>query len=289
MKFSQRIGCTMVETVLQTWGMNDALRNSLWNVLDANIWSAPGFRGNQAFRLGKIDEFSLDLWANFFKKPMDVRPDKHSQILGEIRTHFFGCPWFEVYDFVEFVVRQQRSQELEQHVNRILEREIAGFRYISGRFVPVTDEQEVKALQEALEKGPYEGVTAHMQKAVDHLSSRENPDYRNSIKESISAVESMAKEMTGRPRASLKDALGMIEEAGRIHPALKKGLSSLYGYTSDEGGIRHAMLNEPDISATDAKFFLVSCSAFVNYLKAKSTNATQPQVPAGTAASRRRS
>jgi len=45
---------------------------------------------------------------------------------------------------------------------------------------------------------------------------------------------------------------------------------ALYGYTSDSGGIRHALSDE-DVTPTfeDAKFMLVSCSAFINYLKAK--------------------
>ena len=43
----------------------------------------------------------------------------------------------------------------------------------------------------------------------------------------------------------------------------------LYGYTSDEGGIRHAMLDEPNLTSADARYFLLSCTSFVNYLKAQ--------------------
>ena len=50
---------------------------------------------------------------------------------------------------------------------------------------------------------------------------------------------------------------------------MKASLSSLYGYTSDADGIRHAMLDEPSLSFTDAKFMLVVCTAFVNYLTGK--------------------
>jgi hypothetical protein len=104
---------------------------------------------------------------------------------------------------------------------------------------------------------------------LELLSNRKNPDYRNSIKESISAVESMAKTITQKPKADLEEALRILERSGKIHGALKAGFSKLYGYTSDEGGIRHAMMEEPDLSSSDAQFFLVSCSAFTNYLKSK--------------------
>jgi len=51
---------------------------------------------------------------------------------------------------------------------------------------------------------------------------------------------------------------------------LKRAFTALYGYTSDSGGIRHSLLEE-DIAVTmeDAKFMLVTCSAFINYLKSK--------------------
>lgn len=63
------------------------------------------------------------------------------------------------------------------------------------------------------------------------------------------------------------DALKVIEKRGSLHQALKDGFIKLYGYTSDEGGIRHAMLNEPNLASSDALYFLLSCTSFVNYLK----------------------
>jgi hypothetical protein len=35
---------------------------------------------------------------------------------------------------------------------------------------------------------------------------------------------------------------------------------------SDESGIRHALLHEPNIGFIEAKYMIVSCSAFVDYL-----------------------
>ena len=55
-----------------------------------------------------------------------------------------------------------------------------------------------------------------------------------------------------------------------MHPALKGGLLKLYGYTSDSGGIRHA-ISDGDNPPTygEAKFMLVACSGFVNLLATK--------------------
>jgi hypothetical protein len=79
----------------------------------------------------------------------------------------------------------------------------------------------------------------------------------------------MARIVSGSDKATLGDALKIIEKGGKLRPALKEAFLKLYGYTSDADGIRHAMLEEPDLAASDARYFLVSCSSFVNYLKSQ--------------------
>jgi hypothetical protein len=98
------------------------------------------------------------------------------------------------------------------------------------------------------------------------LSDRQGADFRNSIKESISAVEAASRLGTGQTKASLGDALKHVPN---LHPALKNGFSAIYGYTSDQSGIRHSLLDEPDIDYADAKFMLVACAAFTSFLHTK--------------------
>ena len=105
------------------------------------------------------------------------------------------------------------------------------------------------------------------------MANRKSPDYRNSIKEAISAVEAICNLITGEKRATLGQALKRIEEKVSLHPALKNAFSNLYGYTSDAEGIRHALLDEPNLGFEEAKFMLVSCSAFINYLISKASKA----------------
>ena len=45
-----------------------------------------------------------------------------------------------------------------------------------------------------------------------------------------------------------------------------EAFKDLYGYASDENGIRHGGIDFKNVPPEDAKFMLVSCSAFVNYL-----------------------
>jgi hypothetical protein len=61
----------------------------------------------------------------------------------------------------------------------------------------------------------------------------------------------------------------------RVHPALRNGFGNLYGFTSDEKGIRHPLLEKPDaqVDETDALYMLGSCAAFVSYLINKARHA----------------
>lgn len=273
--FSQRKGLKPIPEVAQVGGMSDELRNSLWNALDVVFWSASGFRYGRSGGTGEIEEFSRQLWFHHFKKPVDARPgygrtDRSGQILKEIRAHFFSCQWNEVYDFLEFVARlySREKPQIPDYLNTILERELAGYRFVDGVILDITDAREVALLSEALADTKFGPVTAHLKRSLELLADRKQPDYRNSIKESISAVEAMARIVSESPKATLGDALKVLERKGQLHPALKDGFSKLYGYTNDGDGIRHAMLDEPNLDQSDAKYFLLSCTSFINYLKA---------------------
>jgi hypothetical protein len=72
--------------------------------------------------------------------------------------------------------------------------------------------------------------------------------------------------------ASLGAALKVLEKRGVMHPALKSAFSSLYGYTSGADGIRHALMEESNLTSADARFMLIGCSAFVHYVIACAAN-----------------
>ena len=104
--------------------------------------------------------------------------------------------------------------------------------------------------------------------AISLLYDRESPDYKNAIKESISAVELICAKITKQNAPILSKALDKMEKDGIInmHPALKASFEKLYGYTSSGSGIRHAKINNDEITFELAQFFLIACSAFTNYL-----------------------
>ena len=78
----------------------------------------------------------------------------------------------------------------------------------------------------------------------------------------------MARQLAPDASSTLGPALTSLEETGRLHPALKKAFSNLYGYASDEEGIRHSLIDDAASPAgqDEAVFMLGACASFASYL-----------------------
>jgi hypothetical protein len=278
MKFSQRIGKVSVRQSIQIESLDQETTNRLWNKIlvdffeDLNNFSSSGKDSQKTFLLKMI-------WGEFFANPVDEFP---KNILGQdfnegaiqiIKNWFYKGKWYDKFDLIEFISRLDANfthLKWSEIVNNTLERSSSGYRLIENRIVQITSEEEISEIENAINKSKFKEIEVHLNSALDYLSNREKQDYRNSIKESISAVESMCKLIIGNEKATLGEALTQIENKYKLHPSLKKSFSCLYGYTSDSGGIRHSLLaNDIIVKMEDAKFMLVICSAFINYLKLK--------------------
>lgn len=273
MKFSQRIGMKPIKTEIQIDSMDSDLRTALWNSF--HLFYLQAINSSWIYQ-SEFEWFFISLWQNFFKFPIDTLVDSVDRTTKVIRDWFFENKWYEVYDFIEFISSERcpvNSDKFRKYCNSMLERELSAYRFVDEVITKITDENELNEIEEAINssmKTKLSGVHLHLKSALAKLSNRKDPDYRNSIKESISAVESISQIISGNSKAELGQALKVLEQNVGLHNALKKGFMAIYGYTSDEGGIRHAMLEKDTIDFEDAKFMLVSCAAFINYLIMKS-------------------
>ncbi|PYV16609.1 MAG: hypothetical protein DMG21_11065 [Acidobacteria bacterium] len=165
---------------------------------------------------------------------------------------------------------EHAAATFQKACNDLFEREVSGYRFVDGKVAPITSQEEVGEVEEAANvAGRMKPGAVHFQRALELLADRKSPDYRYSVKESISAVEAACRVLAGKPKAQLTDLLRKVKDTVGLHPALEKAFVSMYGYTSDEQGVRHSLLDESNLTFEDAKFMLVSCAAFVNYLRAK--------------------
>ena len=249
------------------------LRNGLWNVVFRYCLEALTNK-SLSRDLDEIQRLIVKvIWQDYYKLPLDDISEVCSLNLSFIKIQFNKCQWYEVYDFTQFcahLLDEKNSSDFKSECNSILERELSGYRFVGEEIAPITSNTEIAEIEKAIATN--DPIATHLRTALDLISNRESPDYRNSIKESISAVESLCGIIVDNPKATLGDALSAIRRNGTIelHPALNAAFDKLYGYTSDANGIRHALLDELDeLRQEDAIFMLVACSAFVNYLKVK--------------------
>lgn len=270
MRFSQRIGRRPIKNIIQNDSMDKDLRAGLWNALQVIVLDVLDVHYNWIIG-SPYEQLFRSLWSNFFKYPLDNLDNDWDETRRRIRDWYFEAEWDLVYDFIEFIAQNISDPDKElfvENCNSVLEKELSAYRFIGDNIGEITSEAEISAIEAALaDSSPLAGINGHLQSALEKFTDRKNPDYRNSIKESISAVEGMARLITGDPKATLGQAIKRLKDNGLVlHRALEDAWGKLYGYTSDSGGIRHAMLEESKIQSSDAKYMLVSCSAFVSYL-----------------------
>ena len=138
------------------------------------------------------------LWLDFFKLPLDSLSKDLHVIDLEIRTRFFKWSWHEVYDFIEFVAQiiPVRWRTLMYAILQYCSwTGNVAYRFVDGVIAPITSEEEISAINDALAV-KFSPVRPHLNSALEKLTDRKNPDYRNSIKESISAVEALVQTIT---------------------------------------------------------------------------------------------
>jgi hypothetical protein len=284
--FSERVGAVPPRKNIQIEDMDESLKNSLWNVIYL-------FYGKEETRSWM--SVATSVAQHVCKVPVDKIGGTEITSLAWLRDVFFEGPWHQAYEIIEQIYQDEdlmsavissshhyrrltynardRFEGLKSDLNTVLERELSGYRFISDKLSPITSPVEVAAIERAvIDLGVEEhlGAREHLLTALEFLGKKPMPDYRNSIKESISSIEAIVNRIAGTNGNGVSVALDRISEKFPMHRALKASFKSLYGYTSDENGIRHSILEESSIGYEEAAFMLVACSAFASFLIAKS-------------------
>lgn len=228
LRFSERIGIVTATATLQTNEISIPLRNSFWNlILDTCL------TGQVASDRQKIKA----IWRDIFRLPMDDLDPVYwgkscKTMLSEL---FFTSQWYIVLDLIEYIAfefvhlrndTKHARDWFEQQANLILEEQFSGYRFIGDVLAPISNEDEVRSIEESIcatKQGLY-GTGSHMRNALTLLAQRPNPDLPNSIKESISAIESLSKQLTRGKGGGLGQALGILDGTVHFHPQFREGL-----------------------------------------------------------------
>ena len=270
--FSERKGIKHFSDIVQTKDLNERTRNKLYTA-SKEIFDLINKNPN---KYG--DYFVEYVYEELFSLTKRDIPNYYGYVYSEIFEIIYGIfqkeNYIEVFTFIEGIInaytyidnisysRFNCRKYYIQLLSTIFKTENVNYRIIDGKVTDIVNEEQINSIEETL-NNPYKVVSEHYSKAIEQLYSVK--DYANSIKESISTVEAMCQIINGS-KETLGKALNNLKV--EIHPALKSAYSSIYGYTSDENGTRHANgIGEKNATFEEAKYMLVSCSAFVNYLK----------------------
>jgi hypothetical protein len=274
--------------VIQIDSMNIALRNGLWDALTISYWneyspyiySELNPYGNYSEGSGQFINYRLilDIWIDFFNHRLEEMPNDTSSFVFILRKWFFNesdTLWNDVYDFVEFLAAndadKQRSDKFRDECNKVLEKRLSGYRFIGERIAPIISDVEIKEIEKALSyEGNLQAVSKHIERAIKSMSNRENPDFPNSIAESMKALGAVCKKIAGKEDDTLGNAFQATNKKLGLDEHLFAGIRSIYKYTCEAGGIRYPEKDSnvpPELE--DAQFMLVICSGIVNYLTEK--------------------
>lgn len=202
------------------------------------------------------------------------KPYSHIAIIPYLEND--ETPWWKILNLIEYTIEYLEEEQFESiklefidSINSEFERLNFAYRIVDDCVAEITSEQEIKSIEKAIEENT-DNVAMHLNEALKQYSNKENPDYRNSIKESISAVEAVSREITGENKMHFEK---MKNKLKNVHPDLIYSIKKLYDYTNDKKtGIRHALMDETaeyTPGAEEALYMLVTCSAFINYLNSK--------------------
>lgn len=285
--FSHRKGLTPQTAVMH----KDCIPSEVVNAINSSYYLLCEELKIQGHYFGYTQqEIEKLIWWKFLNKPLQDY-SYEGVYIAVFRTYLEGNNnlWYKKLDLLEYVIRVSIERAVKNNDGRLLsifskfvnllnsefERLDFGYRIIDNMVTDITSDEEIKCLEQAIAESK-DNVREHLEKALEHYSHKPDPDIRNSIKEAITAVETVCREYTGLTgdNGTLGKALNKLEEKGIIlHPALKRGFDQLYTYTnSAETGIRHALM-DPDgkyvPSKDEAYLMLVQCSTFINYLRMK--------------------
>ena len=270
--FSQAYGYAELPQPLKLEEISDEARTRFWSVLYGFVnsesrpysgWVGKYWRAVLSFLHVRyyghaLDEFdsSLENFVRVYKSTfMQARFNELFDLLLAIMRHP-ECP----QDFIQKVA----AEFIESRLAYVVDIDPPPTIYPAA-----TREEGEAVLQATAELGSagLSGAVNHLRKAADCINQGDSP---GAVRESIHAVESTARSFAPNAK-TLKPALKSLEEAGGLHPALKRAFSNLYGFTSDEQGIRHALIDNPqaNVGQDEAIFMLGACASFSSYLARK--------------------
>jgi hypothetical protein len=217
---------------------------------------------------------AMDLHVLFFKEPADEFDYGAYENKERLKDFIDRANIGRLFDLIEFFVRHHGcSDEMKRELADAFVTARAAYRVFDNKYIAaIGTEEQGAAFECAVSEAEAKNATAVRKQLIAAGLALRDGHWADSVRESIHAVEAMAVRLAPGTE-TLGAALKVLEQGGHLHGSLKAAFGSLYGYSSDEEGVRHALVfgNEAQVDEADALFMLGACASFVSYLLARGT------------------
>jgi hypothetical protein len=226
-----------------------------------------------------------DLFHGRLSEYNNIKFDNGYCCLEEIEHCLGNCIYqFSIIDFLlQEIANLSKTEGREipnfsNELNKGFERVSFPYRIVCNHVTPLTDVEENREIESAAQNVS-DNIREHLDCALRELTRGANANYRNSVHESLSAVEAFCEKYTGSD--ILATSLNTFNKKKKLHPQLIEAFKNLYSYSSQKNtGSRHGWAVEDDTFVPtfyEARFMLVASSAFINYIKGKFSENLEPQ------------
>jgi hypothetical protein len=269
--FSQRTGLEPIPPQLKLGEVSADLRRLLYYYISLEIDREVGLRYDYFSK--KWERVARDLWVLFLKKSAADFQIQRGEWRNLLQVFISRENIGQLFDLVEFFLRHKNcSEELKQELAQSFVSARSAYRIFDNQYIAaIGTEEQAGAFQRAINDAELKNATAVRAQLIKAGVALRNAEWANCVRESIHAVEATAVRLAPETK-TLGAALGALEKRGHLHGGLKAAFGALYGYSSDEEGVRHALVFENDskVDETDALFMLGACASFVSYLLSRS-------------------
>jgi hypothetical protein len=196
-----------------------------------------------------------------------------SNIWDEVLQLVKGCEWFKVYDLIErgyiYIAEKYHHEaaKFEQSINEYFREEGIGWQLVDGEIQIRGTEAFESSVHGAIQTLAASGRTTasgELHEALRDLSRRPTPDITGAIQHAMAALECVARDCTGNPKATLGD---IIKRNPNLLPKpLDEAVEKVWGYASEMG--RHLREGRvPDLE--QAELIVGLAASLANYFDNK--------------------
>ncbi len=271
--FSQRAGLAPIPPQLKLGQVSAQLRTQIYYYISLEIDRESRSRYNGSVLRDQWIRVAQDLLVLFFGQDIERFTYSSTENKRRLKTFIEGADFGSLFDFIEFLARHGGcSEELKHDLAQAFVSARAAYRIYDNQYIAAIGTQEqAAAFERAIDDAATNGATGARTHLVHAGVALRSSDWAGCVRESIHAVEAVAVRLA-TDTDTLGAALKVLERRGHLHGALKSAFEKLYGYTSDQEGVRHALVfsDEAKVDEADALFMLGACASFVSYLLARS-------------------